>query len=101
MRAQSAVGAPLRRAWCMMSVLAMAVPAVSGAPAGEVITNASKVLALTPEQAARNIPVSITGVVTVAEPTWKGMFFVQDSTAGVFVNSKEPPGPIPGDVVEV
>src|SRR5262249_46334648 len=36
-----------------------------------------------------------------AEPGWKGMFFLQDATGGVFVNNKGHPGPVPGDVVEV
>src|SRR6185437_12655691 len=49
----------------------------------EVLTNASQVLALSSERAARAIPISITGVVTAAEPGWGGRFFVQDTSAGV------------------
>jgi signal transduction histidine kinase len=39
--------------------------------------------------------------VTLAEPNWGGRFFVQDSTAGVFVNNTTDPLPVPGDVVQV
>jgi hypothetical protein len=65
-----------------------------------VLTTAAKVLSLTAEQAAEPIPVSISGVVTVAEPNWGGNFFVQDSTAGAFVNYAGQQ-PALGDIVKV
>lgn len=65
------------------------------------LTNAADVLALSPEDASRAVPVSITGVVTAAEPGWGGRFFVQDSTAGVFVNNTDGHAPTPGDLVVV
>jgi signal transduction histidine kinase len=67
----------------------------------EVLTTATEILSLTSEQAARRISVSVTGVVTVAEPNWRGKFFVQDPTGGVFVNSTNDPQPVPGDLVQV
>ncbi len=76
-------------------------PSAPAQPAHEVLTNASDILALTPERADSKIHVSITGVVTVAEPSWKGRFFVQDASAGVFVNYTNGNRPSPGDLVSV
>ena len=69
----------------------------------EILTNAADVLSLTAEQAQGGIHVSITGVVTVAEstPNWKGKFFVQDATGGVFVNNTNKLQPSVGDLVHV
>ncbi len=67
----------------------------------EMLTNASQVLALSQDQAARAIPISINGVVTAAEPSWGGRFFIQDPSAGVFVNNTDGVEPIPGDLVTV
>jgi len=67
----------------------------------EVLTNASEVLRLSQEQAARALPIAITGVVTAAEPGWAGRFFVQDASAGVFVNNTDGVEPAPGDLVTV
>jgi signal transduction histidine kinase len=71
------------------------------AGSNEVITSGAAILSLTADQAARNIPVLVTGVVTLAEADWGGRFFVQDSSSGVFVNSTKEPPPRPGDVVEI
>jgi signal transduction histidine kinase len=76
-------------------------PAAPAEPANEVLTNASDILALTPERAIGKVPVSIKGVVTVAEPSWQGRFFVQDASAGVFVNYTNGNRPSPGDLVSV
>src|SRR6185503_13499354 len=82
----------------MICAVLITVPA---APANEVLTNAADILALAPERADGKLPVSITGVVTVAEPSWRGRFFVQDSSAGVFVNYTNGNQPAPGDLVAV
>ena len=79
----------------------LALPWTSAAGTNEVLTTASAVLSLTPSQAAQRISVSVTGVVTVAEPNWEGKFFVQDSTGGVFVKNESEPKPILGDLVTV
>jgi signal transduction histidine kinase len=71
------------------------------ATTNEVLTSAAAVLSLTTEQAARSLPVSVTGVVTMTESDWGGRFFVQDSGSGVFVNSTKEPPPSPGDFVQV
>jgi signal transduction histidine kinase len=68
---------------------------------GDLLTNAAQVLSLSAERAAQKIPVRVKGVVTAAEPTWDGKFFVQDETSGVFVGSRSNYRPEPGDVVEV
>src|SRR5262249_59539634 len=85
----------------LIFAVALAVAQTSIAATDEVLTNAADILALSAAQAARKLPVSITGVVTLCEPTWGGLFFVQDSTAGVFVNNNKDPRPAPGDVVHV
>src|SRR6266404_2955147 len=80
--------------------IASAIAGTAGAATNGVLTTASEVISLPQDQAAREIPVVVTGTVTLAEPNWKGTFFVQDSTSGVFVTSTNPP-PLPGDVVQV
>jgi signal transduction histidine kinase len=67
----------------------------------EVLTNAAQVLSLPAEQAAQRIPARVTGVVTVAEETWDGRFFIQDESCGVFIEFISKSHPEPGDLVEV
>jgi signal transduction histidine kinase len=67
----------------------------------ETLTNADQVLSLSGEQAARSLPVRVKGVITAAEPTWDGRFFIQDESNGVFVDFRAHVHPEPGDVVEV
>lgn len=69
--------------------------------ADDVLTNASDILSLTAQKAASKVKVSVRGVVTAAEPNWNGRFFMQDASAGVFVESLSKEQPVPGDVVEV
>ena len=74
------------------------------APAAETrasLTDAASILALSGEQAGQSLPVTVTGVVTAAEPDWNGQFFVQDPTGGIFVENLHRPAPSPGDVVTV
>src|SRR5215469_7241950 len=66
-----------------------------------VLTNAADVLALSKDEAEKGIPVVVRGVVTAAEPTWRGQFFVEDGSSGVFVVNRSDPHPEPGDLVEV
>ena len=65
------------------------------------LTNAADVLSLPPAQADSKIPVLVRGVVTGAEAGWGGQFFVQDATAGIFVENRSDERPEPGDLVEV
>jgi signal transduction histidine kinase len=67
----------------------------------QVLTNAADVLSLSAEQAARKLPISVRGVVTAAEASWGGRFFLQDATSGIFVGNRSEAHPEPGDVVEV
>jgi signal transduction histidine kinase len=83
---------------CVLSV-ATALPSLLFGE--ELLTNAAQVLSLSAERAAQRIPIRVKGVVTAAEPTWGGKFFVQDETSGVFVGSRANYQPAPGDVVEV
>ena len=50
-----------------------------------VLTTAEQIRELSPDQARRGYPVRIRGVVTYCDPL-NGAYFVQDSTAGIFVN---------------
>lgn len=88
--------AGLQAAVCLS--LAAALPSHVRA---ELLTNAAQVLSLSAERASQRLPVRVQGVVTAAEPTWNGKFFVQDETSGVFVDDQTDPRPEPGDVVVV
>jgi signal transduction histidine kinase len=79
---------------------AFSLLAISAAETNKVLTTAAEILSPIVVQSGQNIPVLVTGVVTVAESNWHGMFFVQDSTGGVFVNATNPP-PAIGDLVKV
>jgi signal transduction histidine kinase len=81
--------------------MAFALPGTAAVATNEVLTSADGILSLSIAQARQKIPVCITGVVTLCEGNWGGLFFVQDSTAGVFVNNTRDPRPVPGDVVQV
>lgn len=65
-----------------------------------VLTTAKAIHALSVEDAAKAYPVDIKGVVT-ANTGWKGSFFLQDSTGGVFVQGKGTNKARTGDEVEV
>jgi signal transduction histidine kinase len=73
---------------------------ISAAPPGP-LTQAQQILSLTEEQAQQHEPVQIQGVVTAADSSWNGQFFVQDASGGVFVDSRIQPSPLPGDVLRV
>jgi signal transduction histidine kinase len=82
--------------FCLLA--ACQLPAQEG---GQLLTNASQILSLPAEQAARGVPVLVRGVVTAAEPNWEGRFFVQDASGGVFVDKHNSTPPTAGDLVEV
>jgi signal transduction histidine kinase len=84
----------------LLAIAALLFP-LRGNSAEEVLTNASDILALSPDRAAHGIHISITGVVTAAEPNWGGRYFVQDASGGVFVNNVDSKKPLPGDLVAV
>ncbi len=92
---------PIFLALFVVFVLANTIQGISAQEPDAVLTNASAILALSGEQAAQGIKISIKGVVTAAEPTWGGRFFIQDSSAGVFVENISKFQPNPGDVLVV
>lgn len=67
----------------------------------EPLTTAASLLSLTAEQAGGRLGITVTGIVTAAEPDWNGQFFLQDATGGVFVENLGRPAPAPGDLVTV
>lgn len=69
--------------------------------AGGPLRDAASILSLNAEQAGERQQVSLRGVVTAAEPDWRGQFFVQDETGGIFVENLGHEPPAPGDVVQV
>ena len=101
---------PRIAAWLIgifVSAIALGIGTAAAQSTNHVITNASDILAL-PAERAYGIKVLIRGVVTAAQPDaeWSGRFFVQDATAGVFVenistNRIKPNQPKPGDWIEV
>src|SRR6185312_704343 len=78
-----------------------AFPALSQEAVPTLLTNAADVLSLTESMARQKIPVKIRGIVTAAESGWRGQFFVQDATSGVFVENLSDRYPKPGDIIEV
>ncbi|WP_221029424.1 histidine kinase [Actomonas aquatica] len=80
--------------------LLLALP-LSSVTTAQTLRNAADVLALSPERAAAGLPVTVTGVVTAADPAWHGQFFVQDETAGIYVDARTEPAPAPGTRVEI
>jgi hypothetical protein len=65
------------------------------------ITQAQQILTLSENQSQQHLPIQIQGVVTAADPSWNGQFFVQDPSGGVFVDSRIQPIPSPGTLVRV
>jgi len=82
-------------------VLLLCAQAVSAQPANGLLTNALDVLSLPADRALSGIAVSVRGVVTAAQPDWGGRFFVQDATAGIFVENISDHQPAPGDFIKV
>src|SRR5258708_32130911 len=81
-------------------LMAFAIPGISAAETNKVLTTADEILSPIVVTPGQNIPVLVTGVVTFTEVNWHGMFFVQDSSGGVFVNATNPP-PTIRDLVKV
>lgn len=90
----------LVQAFFVFACLCIAV-AIPQPARGELLTNAAQVLSLSGERAAERLPVRVKGVVTAAQPTWGGRFFIQDESSGVFVEHLSDVYPEPGDVVEL
>jgi signal transduction histidine kinase len=82
-------------------ILLVSARALTAQPNHAALTNAVDVLALSAQDASSRIPVTVRGVVTAAAPDWAGRFFVQDASAGVFVDNVGGQQPVPGDLVEV
>src|SRR5262245_16693727 len=83
--------------WICLPVIVAAPSRVGAAP----LTNAADVLSLPAEEAGKRLPIQLRGVVTSAEPTWGGRFFIQDATSGVFVENLSTNYPEVGDVLEL
>ncbi len=65
------------------------------------LTAARDVLMLSETESGNNREVHLQGVVTACDPSWSGEFFLQDATAGIFVDSKGSERPAVGDFVDV
>jgi diguanylate cyclase (GGDEF)-like protein len=94
---------------CRLLAVCLLLPALAAAAGSEhsarqypepLLTTVAQVHALTPEQAARHIPVKLRGVVT-AFSGWRDYYFFQDATGGIAINREEH-GPVhAGDEVEL
>jgi hypothetical protein len=72
-----------------------------GAPILPVIRSIGKIHKLSREEANRNYPVQVRGVVTDFD-TYTPNFFLQDQTGGVWIRWKEGlPEPVPGQFIEL
>jgi len=82
-------------------LLVSVAPAQSSTPKLPTLTHAEDVRHLTPEEAAKGYPVLIRGVVTMDAPAPD--FFVQDNTAGIYVEGNASPRypHVLGEVVEI
>jgi signal transduction histidine kinase len=96
---QTSRHASLRLLFCLLLIICVNSAAI--VRASDLITNAIDVLELPAAKARLAIPVSVKGVVTAAEPSWSGRFFLQDSSGGVFVNNYKGVQPSVGDLVAV
>src|SRR5882757_2423118 len=67
---------------CLQSILFALLSPVLAKCEEKTLTEAAAVLALPTDVAAQHVSVELSGVVTVAEPDWKGRFFVQDLSGG-------------------
>ena len=85
----------------MVCLFMVGAPMVLAQSPGEVLTNAVDVISLPAEKASDSIKVLVTGVVTAADPSLMGRFFVQDGTGGVFVDNVNGRRPEVGELVEV
>jgi signal transduction histidine kinase len=65
------------------------------------LASAAELLSLSTKEAELRLEVHFTGIVTAAEPGWNGQFFVQDPTAGVFVENLQAGQPRTGDLIEI
>ncbi len=72
-----------------------------GQTAAAVLTNTHSIISLPAERAALALRVKVTGVVTAADPSLKGRFFLQDASGGVFVDNVNGRRAEPGALVEV
>src|SRR5882724_9864402 len=87
---------------CLVAFLVLVLSCGAFAqPDREVLTHAAEVISLSAERASASLKVSVSGVVTAADPALKGRFFVQDATGGVFVDNVGGQRPDPGDLVEI
>jgi signal transduction histidine kinase len=102
-QANVSVTLPIRLAYFLVitAIFCCGNERVSAQTAPTLLTNAADVLALPEKLARQEIPVLVRGIVTAAEPSWGGQFFVQDATSGIFVENRSDEYPKPGDEVEV
>jgi len=86
------------RVICMVVMALASAGTAGGAPA--VLTRTAQLRALSPEEAARRIPVRLRAVVTHYDPGWNDVF-VLDATGGAYVAAEGPVVIRQGQLVEV
>jgi signal transduction histidine kinase len=91
----------LPRRWIFAWALLLGALQIFAQSSEALLTNAVDVITLPAEMAAKSLKVSVTGVVTAADPALNGRFFMQDTTSGVFVDNVNGPRLKPGQIVQV
>lgn len=91
---------------CLQALLSPLLFAREGPETAEtenppILRQATDVLALSFHVAGRRLPVVLEGVVTAAEEDWRGQFFMQDSSGGIFVENLDAHYPRAGDVIRL
>src|SRR5438067_2531159 len=113
-RTQTGTGQSLAHSPCLLAIsllatiFACAPPKSraqenSASPSRNLITSAASIRKMSPQEAARNYPVRLVGIVTYYDPEEPDLF-IQDSTFGIWVNIQVDKPSVPlhaGDLVEV
>jgi signal transduction histidine kinase len=108
MRAHS-IGTPFKASFALSVVLILIAPTiavrawsqVSGAKPLPTLTHVNQIRSLSPEEASRGYPVLVRGVITMDAPAPD--FFVQDATAGIYVEGlvSSKSSPVLSQLVEI
>jgi len=94
-------GRARQRAFVLAALGLAAAPTATLAKAPPIFTTVHQIRALTPDQAAQNIPVRLHGVVT-AKIGIRTYFFFKDATAGIFIfRTVDDPDVRPGEIVDI
>jgi len=85
----------------VLLAVASSFSSAADSPVAQPLTSVQQIRGLTPEQAARGLPIHVRGIVTTLSG-WKHSFFVKDNTGSISVNRDEPDSKIrSGGLVDI